>query len=341
MNHLAAACSCLRHKSACFARKRHGKTVVSLPEQVSEVQLNQVAGSSLIACRLCIIITSGILFEVLRLLYGQRMRFSPFLITLLVMLSLLAVGKLLPYAGFTHDASRMVYIWATMFTLSLIVMGVTRIGMQFFGPVFCHGRRRVSKEHRPTVALTFDDGPDAVATPALLKLLAEYDVKATFFCVGKHVRKHPEIAKQMVEQGHQVQNHTDTHAWSLNFALGLAWRRELSEAQNAIEEATGRRPRFMRPPMGLTNPHLHTELHKLDLLMVGWDVRSFDTLGKSASKVIARVVSRTRPGSVVLLHDGQQDADRVCEIARGVIETLRNKGFSFMTIGEMVDTSQV
>lgn len=263
------------------------------------------------------------------------MRFSPFVTMLLLMLGLMACGIMLPALGFSQHATVLVCLWALVFMLTLIVMGVTRISMQFFGPAFCHGRRHVSDEHPPKIALTFDDGPDIAATPALLKLLAEHHIHATFFCVGQAVRQHPELARQMIEAGHQVENHTDTHAWSLNFALNKRWRQELHAANEAIEQATGQRPRYMRPPMGLTNPHLYTELRKTNLLMVGWDVRSFDTLGKPVAKVIDRVVKQTRPGSIILLHDGKQDPARVCEITQGIINALNNKGFSFVTVDEM------
>ena len=268
------------------------------------------------------------------------MRFTPFLLTIVITGCLYAVDMALPAFGITRS-SYSLSLWASCFLLTIMAMGVTRIGMQFFGPAFCHGSRQVSQDqvsqdHPPTVALTFDDGPDPAVTPALLALLAEHEIKATFFCIGSAVRKHPELTRQIIERGHQVQNHTDTHHWSVNFAFEKRWERELQGANEAIEAATGRRPCLMRPPLGLTNPHLHSVLRKLDLALVGWDVRSFDTLGKPVAKVIYRVVNRTRPGSVVLLHDGKQDVERVCAITRGVVESLKAKGFLFVTAGEMM-----
>lgn len=272
------------------------------------------------------------------------MRFTPFILTLMFCVALLLLSWLLRALDFNPELTRMVSLWSILFLLAMLTMGVTRIGMQFFGPAFCHGSRKISQDLPPIVALTFDDGPDAAATPALLALLAGHQIKATFFCTGSAVRAHPAIARAIIEQGHLLENHTDSHHWSVNFANASRWRRELHEASHVIEEATGHRPTLMRPPLGLTNPHLHKVLRELKLTLVGWDVRSFDTLGKPVSKVIARVTSRTRPGSIVLLHDGKhngnQDAARVCAIADGVIHSLKNKGFSFVRIDEMMHWSR-
>lgn len=208
-------------------------------------------------------------------------------------------------------------------------LGVAFIRMQFFGAWLCRG----AVGHQ-RVALTFDDGPDPSATPALLELLKREKVVATFFCIGKKVAAHPDVAKRIVDDGHLIANHTDSHYWWFSVLLSKPLRWEIDRAQAAIERATGVVPKFFRPPAGLTNPHFAGAMRRACLTMVGWDVRSLDTVG-TAKDAIDRVLSRTRDGSIIVLHDGCSSAERIVEIASAVIRELRGRGFKFERIDQM------
>jgi peptidoglycan-N-acetylglucosamine deacetylase len=212
----------------------------------------------------------------------------------------------------------------------LIICGVAFIRMQLYVPAFCHGDR-AAKE----IALTFDDGPDPEITPALLKLLKEENVTATFFLVGRRVSDHPELARRIAEDGHLVGNHTYLHQWWTNLMLPWVLEREIARTQAAIEQATGEEVALMRPPMGLTNPWYRRVLAKHRLKMVGWDVRPFDGY-RSVRDVIERVSRNARGGSIIVLHDGSAGRD-VLEITRAVIHELRGRGFEFVPIDEMIE----
>ena len=182
--------------------------------------------------------------------------------------------------------------------LTIFVCGLCLIRMNFFCCAICRG-----KPGRMKVALTFDDGPDPKATPAVLDLLKREEIPATFFCVGENVAAHPEIAKRIAADGHLLANHSYTHPWYVSVLRGLALRREMERTQEAIEAAAGVRPKYFRPPSGMTGPNFRGALKKMGLTLVGWDVRSLDTV-TTPKKTVARIVRLAADGSIILLHDG-------------------------------------
>jgi peptidoglycan/xylan/chitin deacetylase (PgdA/CDA1 family) len=215
--------------------------------------------------------------------------------------------------------------------LPIFTCGLWFIRMNFFCRAECRGR--VGKMR---AALTFDDGPDPVSTPALLELLRRERISATFFCIGRNVAAHPELAARIAAQGHLLGNHSYRHPWFISALFGRWLSRELERGQRAMEEAAGVRARFFRPPSGMTGPHFPRALRGAGLTLVGWDVRSFDTLG-STRRVIERVVRKTRDGSIILLHDGGVPVQRMLEIVSVVVRELRLRGFEFERVDRMLD----
>src|SRR5688572_15995061 len=129
---------------------------------------------------------------------------------------------------------------------------------------------------REEIALTFDDGPDPGVTPRVLDLLDAAGARATFFCIGRRVEAHPEIAAEIARRGHRIENHTHTHPNLFACYPAPALRREIEDAQRAIERATGCRPRLFPAPAGLRNPFLGWVLHRAGLRLVTWTRRGFD-----------------------------------------------------------------
>lgn len=210
-------------------------------------------------------------------------------------------------------------------------LGVAFIRLRLFGPAICRGERGGMQ-----IALTFDDGPDPAATPALLRALEENAVKATFFCVGENVRAEPELAKRIVSEGHLIANHSHRHAWWTNFLTGRALLNEITLAQEAMEETTGVRPAYYRPPVGLTNPSLSAVLKKADLACVGWDVRGLDRHPRCWETIVRRVTRKTADGSIVVLHDGGADATQLVAIVSGIIARLRGEGYNLVRLDELL-----
>ncbi len=157
---------------------------------------------------------------------------------------------------------------------------------------------------RREVALTFDDGPDPQVTPQVLDLLDAAGARASFFCVGEQLRRHPDLARDIVRRGHHIENHTDTHP---NLFAAMGWRRmaaQVAGGQQAVESATGRAPRFFRAVAGLRNPWLDPILAKQGLQLAAWTRRGYDTQSSDADAVLARLTRRLAAGDVLLLHDG-------------------------------------
>lgn len=189
---------------------------------------------------------------------------------------------------------------------------------------------------RPEVALTFDDGPDPAATPALLDLLAERGAKATFFVVGERARAHPELVRRIVREGHLVGNHSDRHAAWTNLLGTGALRRELTRCQETLAELTGAAPRYYRPPMGLVSHAVAPACAALGLEVVAWHVRGLDTTGRSVERVVARVLAGVAPGAIVCLHDGGQDPDRVRAITAAALDGLAVRGLRPVRLDELL-----
>jgi len=157
---------------------------------------------------------------------------------------------------------------------------------------------------RHEIAITIDDGPDPEVTPAVLDLLDRHDARATFFCIAERARARPALCREIVARGHSVQNHSDRHAHSFSLLGPKAIARELATAQDTVAEITGELPRFFRAPAGLRNPFLPPVLQRLDLQLVSWTRRGFDTVRRDPALVLARLADRLRAGDILLAHDG-------------------------------------
>lgn len=154
------------------------------------------------------------------------------------------------------------------------------------------------------VALTFDDGPDPAITPRVLALLDEYGAKATFFCIGQRVEQHADLAREIVQRGHAIENHSQRHLHHFSF-LGLrGLANEIERAQEIIATVAGERPRFFRAPAGLRSPLLDPVLTRLDLRLASWTRRGFDTVTHNPDSVFARLTRNATGGDILVLHDG-------------------------------------
>jgi peptidoglycan/xylan/chitin deacetylase (PgdA/CDA1 family) len=191
---------------------------------------------------------------------------------------------------------------------------------------------------RPGLALTFDDGPSE-STPRLLELLAEYRAPATFFQCGANVRRLPAIARQIAAGGHEIGNHTDSHA-RLDFRSPTFIRREISRAQESIVAATGVVPRLFRAPYGVRWFGLRAAQRELKLLGVMWTVLGLDWKWP-ANRVAERVLRGSSNGVIVCLHDGRvleraPDIGATLETMRRVLPALLERGFQFRTVSQLL-----
>ncbi len=189
------------------------------------------------------------------------------------------------------------------------------------------------------VALTFDDGPDPVVTPQILDILEKHQAKATFFCIGHRAENHPELIKRMVNQGHQIENHSYSHHTTFAFHGTKGISREITRAQKTLNELSGRAPRYFRPIAGIRNPLLDPVLSKLRMQLVSWSHRGFDTRFNSPNRLYRCLTKRLSAGDIILMHDGNsartQDGVAVSVACLpDVLQKISDSGLMTVTLDE-------
>lgn len=190
---------------------------------------------------------------------------------------------------------------------------------------------------RAELALTIDDGPDPEVTPLVMAILAEKNVKATFFCIAEKVARYPELAKSMSAAGHRIENHSMYHRHTFSMMGWGGIKRELLLAQQTISAVSGTTPRFFRAPAGLRNPFLDPLLHQQGLQLVSWSRRGFDTRSKNGKKILERLLKNLKAGDILLLHDGNAARSKhgqpvVLEVLPLLIDEAERRGFNFVTV---------
>lgn len=168
---------------------------------------------------------------------------------------------------------------------------------------------RLPADRQDQVALTFDDGPDPRVTPRVLDLLAAYDARATFFCIGRRAEEHPELIREIVARGHRVENHSYRHTKVFAFLGPRSQADEVDRAQDVLQELAGRRPTFFRAPAGFRNVWLDRILARRGLRLASWTRRGYDTADRRPARVARRLVRGLATGDVLLLHDGSGARD--------------------------------
>jgi peptidoglycan/xylan/chitin deacetylase (PgdA/CDA1 family) len=157
---------------------------------------------------------------------------------------------------------------------------------------------------RNEIALTIDDGPDPEVTPHVLDQLDVVGAKATFFCIGEEVTRHAVLAREMVARGHHIENHSQHHLKTFSIFGPARIRSEIADAQASIADTVGRAPCYFRPTAGLRNPFLDPVLSALELQLVSWTRRPFDTRCGDPDLVLARLTRGLAAGDIMLMHDG-------------------------------------
>jgi peptidoglycan/xylan/chitin deacetylase (PgdA/CDA1 family) len=194
------------------------------------------------------------------------------------------------------------------------------------------------------MALTFDDGPNPAITPGLLDLLDRFGAKATFFLIGERVRAFPSLAKEIAERGHTIGNHTENHR-ALTFLPARRIAEQLARCDEAIETATGRRARGMRPPWGFRGPQLQNVMRTRKKAagtvepVVMWSTAARDWNVQPAERVIRRLRG-AGGGDIVLMHDGDHrvpKGDRRHTVAalEYWLPRWKDSGLRFVTLDEM------
>lgn len=175
--------------------------------------------------------------------------------------------------------------------------------------------------------LTIDDGPDPLTTPRVLKLLDDYNARATFFVIGENVRRHPELAAEIMRRGHTLANHTQTHPAASFWGAGP--RRvalEIDGCNAALEGAGLPRASYFRAPVGIKTVFIHPALASRGMTLVAWSARGYDSV-VAEQTATRRILRGLKPGAIVLLHEGRSDLSRV-DVVERVLKGMRDAGFS-------------
>lgn len=185
----------------------------------------------------------------------------------------------------------------------------------------------------PFVALTYDDGPHPSHTPRLLDMLKARNVKATFYVIESNCKRHPDILRRMLAEGHEIGNHSATHPNLARLSADQV-RRELRVTHETITSTTGVAPRTMRPPYGaLTTAQRSWVRQEFGYPTIMWSVDPEDWRRPGASVVTNRVVSGASPGGILLLHDIHAST---IDASPGIMDQLLAKGYQFVTVSQLI-----
>ncbi|HES9516728.1 TPA: polysaccharide deacetylase family protein [Streptococcus pneumoniae] len=181
------------------------------------------------------------------------------------------------------------------------------------------------------VSAFFDDGPNPATTPQVLETLAKYDIKATFFVLGKNVSGNEDLVKRIKSEGHVVGNHSWSHPILSQLSLDEA-KKQITDTEDVLTKVLGSSSKLMRPPYGAITDDIR---NSLDLSFIMWDVDSLDWKSKNEASILTEIQHQVANGSIVLMHDIHSPT--VNALPR-VIEYLKNQGYTFVTIPEMLNT---
>lgn len=192
------------------------------------------------------------------------------------------------------------------------------------------------------VALTFDDGPSPVWTPKILDELKKAEVKATFFMVGHHVQKYPDIARRVAREGHGIGNHGYAHSVILYYTPAEI-EEEIKYTEHVIREVTGRTTTMFRPPKAWLRNSTKEKIRSMGYEVVLWSLNSKDWAGFPHRYIVRYLAARARDGDILLFHDSGNifareggDRGQTVQAAALLIKTLKEKGFSFVTVEELM-----
>ena len=206
-----------------------------------------------------------------------------------------------------------------------VLGGFSKMSQKSFSKVLFHP----DLQQKPMIALTFDDGPHPKYTEQLLDGLKERNVVATFFVTGENAENYPEIIRREQEEGHLIGNHTYSHI-QLTSRNREAFREELVRTNAVLEEITGEKTSFVRPPYGSWDKSFEKELNMFPVL---WNIDPLDWCSHNAECIAARVVEKAGDGDIILMHDYY---DTSVIAALEVIDALQGEGFQFVTVEELL-----
>ena len=223
--------------------------------------------------------------------------------------------------------------WAWFVIASLFFLSVEFYGAYFVESGFHIKTISSIQTNEKIVAITFDDGPMQQRTETILTVLDKFNVKATFFCIGKRIEGNEKTLKQIDERGHLIGNHSYSHSNLFDLMTTKQLINDLENGNQEIKKVIGKTPLFFRPPYGVTTPALSRACKKLNFEVLGWNIRSFDTSIKNKDEVIERVIKRIKPGSILLFHDTVEGIEIVLE---HILNYLKQNNYTVVELDKLI-----
>ncbi len=198
---------------------------------------------------------------------------------------------------------------------------------------------RVSTDQQ-VVALTFDDGPNLPYTAELLRILGSKEVKATFFLIGSEVASQMEVPRKIDRAGHEIGSHS--YDWSiLSFKSRISVLQQIEMTEETLSNAGINHISLFRAPKGILSPVAISVLNDRNYVVVGGDVIAGDWKSHDSIQIKDTVLRKVRPGSIIVLHDGGGDRTKTLEAVPMIIDGLRDKGYSFLTMSELLNLTRL
>jgi peptidoglycan-N-acetylglucosamine deacetylase len=216
-----------------------------------------------------------------------------------------------------------------MMYIGLQVYGSIRLSAAFFLPVLSS-----SNKSGGSVSLTFDDGPIPGKTDKILDILKEHQVVAGFFCIGSRADEQKLLVERIHEEGHIVGNHSYWHGKTFDLQTPKGIARELEQTDSSISKWIGVKPRFFRPPYGVTNPMVASAVKKGRYVTIGWSVRSFDTVIKDRRKLLSRVTTSVKAGDIIVFHDY---SEAMIDILPAVLDHIKKVGLKVVRVDKLLN----
>lgn len=192
------------------------------------------------------------------------------------------------------------------------------------------------------IALTFDDGPDRNETAQILDILKKHKAKATFFVLGKWAKERPELIAREIAEGHEVGNHTFHHTFGDQIKDEDMYLKELADADQAIEDASGVRPTLFRPPGGVYNDVVvrSAQARGYSIVLWSWHQDTGDWNRPGKQRIINKVLRNARNGDIVLFHDNVHGKSQTIEALEHILPELTKQGYRCVTVSELLEAKQ-
>jgi peptidoglycan/xylan/chitin deacetylase (PgdA/CDA1 family) len=230
---------------------------------------------------------------------------------------------------FLTKASMLFYVILFLTFLVITTWGAFDIRLNYFTKAIC----KSNSIQKKNIAITFDDGPHE-KTSEILDILMKYNAKATFFCIGKQIEKHPEILKRILNEGHIVGNHSYSHSKWNGFFSTQKNISEIEQTNTLVSQLVNKKIKLFRPPFGVTNPNIARAVAKTNQIMIGWNIRSLDTVIESENAILNRIKNRVKPGGIILLHD---TSAKTVSVLEQLLLFLQSESYEMVTVDDLLE----